>query len=36
MTVGGLKGALIGGGLGLVKGVFEAIGIATESTDEKI
>lgn len=36
MTVGGLKGALIGGGLGLVKGAFEAIGIATESTDEKI
>ena len=36
MTVGGLKGALIGGSLGLVKGAFEAIGIATESTDEKI
>ena len=36
MSIGGLKGALIGGALGAIKGLVEAIGIAVESTEEKL
>ena len=35
-SIGGAHGAIIGGILGAAKGAIEAIGIATESTEEKL